>query len=110
MRQELKQMRENFIKEFGFEKSYELPAHEQGILNRLKFEYDKLHDYWYDENTVWPDDFDADNYLGEMEDIIYLYQNPPIDLLITEQNISNFHNTKVIEYARCLNKLKKYQK
>jgi hypothetical protein len=103
----LEQMRENFIKEFGFQKTYELPVHEQGILNRLKFEYDKLHEYWYDENTTWPDDFDVDDCLGEMEDIIYLFQNPPVDLLITEENISNFHNNKVREFARCINKLSK---
>jgi hypothetical protein len=42
-----------------------------------------------------------------MEDIIYLFQNPPVDLLITEENISNFHNNKVREFARCINKLSK---
>jgi hypothetical protein len=107
---ELEQIRQNFIKEFDFEKTYQLPVHEQNILNRLKFEYDKLHNYWYDDDTMWPDDFDVENCLGEMEDIIYLYQNPPVDLLITKENISNFHNNKLKEFARCINKLKKYSK
>jgi hypothetical protein len=107
---ELDAMRDKFMKKFRLDDSsvYELPEFETGVLNRLKFEYDKLHDYWYDENTIWPDDFDPDDYLGEMNDIIYLYQSPPVDLLITEENISNFHNNKVREFARCMNKLKKF--